>query len=74
MTPEHFAYWLQGFAELHGLHGPTPPTDAQWHSIREHLGTVFTKITPAMNASTPVEPDQNSIYRGLSSRTDTQIC
>jgi hypothetical protein len=37
MTPEQFAYWLQGFVELNGQQ----PTDAQWDSIKEHLQTVF---------------------------------
>jgi hypothetical protein len=32
MTPEQFAYWLQGFAELQGA----VPTQEQWDSIREH--------------------------------------
>lgn len=43
MSPEQFAYWLQGFAELTGS---TPPTVEQWQSIREHLATVFVKVTP----------------------------
>lgn len=43
MTPEQFSYWLQGFSELTG---GAVPTEAQWNSIREHLGRVFVKITP----------------------------
>jgi len=44
MTPEQFAYWLQGFAELNpSLEQPTPE---QWKSITEHLKTVFVKVTP----------------------------
>jgi hypothetical protein len=43
MTAEQFAYWMQGFAELTG---DEPPTPAQWKSIREHLQTVFVKVTP----------------------------
>jgi len=42
MTPEQFCYWLQGRAEL----DPNPPSFEQWQSIREHLQTVFTKVTP----------------------------
>lgn len=42
MTPEQFAYWFQGFAEL----SETPPTQAQWDSMREHVATVFKKATP----------------------------
>ena len=42
MTPEQFAYWLQGFAELN----TAPPTAEQWKSINEHLQTVFKKVTP----------------------------
>lgn len=43
MDALNFAYWLNGFAELHG---DTPPTAEQWVSIREHLGLVLTKVTP----------------------------
>lgn len=42
MTPEQFAYWFQGFAEL----SATPPTQKQWDSMREHVATVFKKVTP----------------------------
>ena len=42
MTEQQFAYWLQGFAELNA----GPPTAEQWQSIREHLATVFNKVTP----------------------------
>jgi hypothetical protein len=43
MTPENFAYWLQGFVEL--TQGQTP-NPAQWKSIQEHLSEVFKKVTP----------------------------
>lgn len=43
MTPEQFCYWLQGFVELSG---DIPPTAEQWKSIREHIQTVFKKVTP----------------------------
>ncbi|MDE1179487.1 hypothetical protein [Paraburkholderia sp.] len=43
MTAEQFAYWLQGFTEL--TQGQTP-SPAQWKCIREHLETVFKKVTP----------------------------
>lgn len=42
MDALQFAYWLQGFTELHG----EPPTPEQWKSIKEHLALVFTKVTP----------------------------
>ena len=43
MTPEQFAYWLQGFAELHGCQ--EHPSKEQWASIKDHLSTVFNKVT-----------------------------
>lgn len=44
MTPEQFAYWLNGFAELNpSMEHPSPE---QWKSITEHLKTVFVKVTP----------------------------
>lgn len=53
MTSEQFAYWLQGFAELtDGAH----PTPEQWKSIKEHLDTVFMKITPPVTAPRTVGP------------------
>jgi len=47
MTAEQFAYWMQGFAELNS----EPPTAAQWQSMREHLATVFVKVTPPVDLS-----------------------
>lgn len=43
MTPEQFCYWLQGFAEVVA---PDVPTEKQWVIIRDHLSTVFEKVTP----------------------------
>lgn len=58
MTPEQFAYWMQGFAELNAA----PPTAEQWQSIREHLATVFAKVTPRVlgpNYASPAVPPIN---------------
>lgn len=52
MTAEQFAYWFQGFVELNG----SPPTEAQWQSIREHLQTVFQKVTPPVQRPLEVAP------------------
>lgn len=45
MTPEQFTYWLQGFVEIRekqevGL------TEREWDIIKDHLKTVFHKVTP----------------------------
>lgn len=42
MSPEQFVYWLQGFAEVHG----SAPTTQEWTVIKDHLATVFNKVTP----------------------------
>lgn len=63
MTPEQFAYWLQGFAELNN---GTPPSAEQWKSIREHLATVFKKVTP-LSGSSPLSYPPNV-------RDTTAIC
>jgi hypothetical protein len=42
MTPEQFAYWLQGYSEIAG----DAPTKEQWQVIQDHLKTVFHKVTP----------------------------
>ncbi len=64
MTPDQFAYWLQGYAEINGA----PPTAEQWWVIRDHLALVFQKVTPdrapasipsawtAPNTGTPLYP------------------
>jgi hypothetical protein len=54
MTPEQFAYWLNGFVELTEWRQPTPE---QWKSICEHLGTVFNKVTPALQVTGPAFAD-----------------
>jgi hypothetical protein len=49
MTEQQFVYWLQGFSELN----INPPTALQWQSIREHLATVFKKVTPDVAPAPP---------------------
>ena len=51
MTEQQFAYWLQGFAELNAA----PPSAEQWQSIRDHLATVFKKVTPPLAGESPGE-------------------
>lgn len=57
MTPEQFAYWLQGFAELN----PQAPNAEQWQAIRDHLNLVFKKETPVRvigpNIASPALPE-----------------
>lgn len=45
MTPEQFCYWLQGIAEAGNT--TVQPTPQQWTIIKDHLQTVFKKVTPA---------------------------
>lgn len=58
MTPEQFCYWLQGKCEL----DPALPTEAQWECIREHLKTVFVKVTPPLKTTMPISPNENIGY------------
>jgi hypothetical protein len=58
MTAEQFAYWMQGFAELTG---EEVPTSGQWRSIREHLQTVFMKVTPPLQNSQPAVNDPSTV-------------
>lgn len=44
MTPEQFAYWLQGHVEMNPAQ--EQPTAEQWQMIKDHLKTVFVKVTP----------------------------
>lgn len=53
MTPRDFAYWLQGYMEVHG----TTPTDEQWQVIQDHLKLVFVKVTPDRQKAKPHDED-----------------
>lgn len=44
MSPEQFCYWLQGLIE--NLPTGKNITKAQLQSVRDHLATVFVKVTP----------------------------
>ena len=59
MTAEQFAYWLQGYAELHAA----PPSAEQWASIRDHLATVFNKVTPPVSGAAPWGREINDALR-----------
>lgn len=70
MTPEQFAYWLQGFIELGAEH----PTASQWKSICEHLATVFHKVTPPVGETATVdvkiEVDTKDAQKAVESLTE----
>jgi hypothetical protein len=52
MTPEQFTYWLQGFVEIRG----SAPTAGEWDVIKDHLATVFKKVTPTYPMVAPYTP------------------
>ena len=67
MTPEQFAYWLNGFAELN----QAPPTEAQWKSINEHLQTVFKKVTPQVVLASQIKNAvANDNFRSVTNQYD----
>jgi hypothetical protein len=59
MTPEQFAYWLQGYVEIRG----STPTPGEWDVIKDHLATVFKKVTPDRQPY-PLGPAIAEPYRG----------
>lgn len=62
MTSEQFAYWLQGFAEIHN----GVPTEQEWKVIQDHLALVFKKVTPQYTMpllEAPKMPFDMSPYR-----------
>lgn len=66
MTPEQFAYWLQGHVELNP---DAQPTAEQWAAITAHLQTVFVKVTPPMPVSTPGLSKLTELMRSQDFRT-----
>ena len=64
MTPEQFAYWLQGFVEIRG----STPTHGEWDVIKDHLATVFKKVTPDRQPY-PFGPGIAEPYRGTNPLT-----
>lgn len=64
MTAENFAFWLQGYFEIHGISDATYLTPSQVAVIHEHLQLVFTKVTgtqPAPPWPTSTEDWRNHI-------------
>lgn len=45
MTPDQFAFWLQGYFELSDSNNLTGP---QVKMIKEHLALTLTKVTPQL--------------------------
>lgn len=60
MTPEQFAYWLQGHVEMNPAQ--EMPTPEQWQMIKDHLKTVFVKVTPEIRVA-PLEINRSSELR-----------
>lgn len=52
MTPEQFCYWLAGYCEL----TTEPPTPEQWKAIKEHVESVFQKVTPRSPGTVTTTP------------------
>lgn len=60
MTPENFCYWLQGYFEVSN---PKNIGEKELQEIKNHLATVFVKITPTRKSDdffgTPYKSDPN---------------
>lgn len=71
MTPEQFCYWLQGYYELTN---DTDRLSQRDHIIRDHLQTVFQKVTPTYTGSpiTVTTPGKN--YPEPWNHPGTTIC
>ena len=64
MTPENFAYWLQGMLEGNPDLDKKGLTKEQAKMIQEHLNLVFNKVTPTTftvtGSDTIFQPDINN--------------
>jgi hypothetical protein len=49
MSPENFAYFLQGYFEISGA---TYLSEAQTQVVKDHLDLVFNKVTPNRTTAT----------------------
>jgi hypothetical protein len=56
MTPEQFCYWLQGLLEGGKEKSLSPE---QIRMIKDHLNTVFEKVTPTRSSMTGTEALKN---------------
>lgn len=57
MTPEQFTYWLQGFIEIND---PKTIGEKETQIIKDHLSTVFNKVTPKYK----LKDTNTNIWRG----------
>jgi hypothetical protein len=57
MTAEQFTYWLQGFIEIND---PKTIGEKETQIIKDHLATVFNKVTPT-DTGIYVSPPQPTI-------------
>lgn len=71
MTPEQFTYWLQGFFEMAD---PKSLTEEQTAMVREHLKTVFHKVTPEPKSAAKLEPMPLSASGMTWSTMSARIC
>ena len=76
MTPEQFTYWLQGFVEINENPNEAKGiTREQWKVIKDHLKTVFHKITPDYTiTSTQTIPNSQATFNPQISNPHTFIC
>lgn len=68
MTPEQFAYWLQGFMEMAN---PNSLNGTQTQQIKDHLKLVFDKKTPE-RISGPERGNPPYAMPGIQWPADTQ--
>jgi len=68
MTQEQFIYWLQGYVEINGQQ----PNAEQWEMIKQHLRTVFTKVTTTGYA--PNDPNRIGMTKPWNPMDNAAIC
>jgi len=61
MTPEQFTYWLQGFNEIREKEA-VGLTEKEWDIIKDHLRTVFHKVTPERTALKYIRSAESNDY------------
>lgn len=72
MSPEQFAFWLNGFFEIQN---PKTLDEKQTQQVKDHLALVFNKVTPERNILEDFRmPDNFEVPDNLTPGSPQRFC